>query len=124
MAKGFVFTRFAAGLGLFVGLQGGSAAAPANGQIGVQSRAAIHISVRVMPRFSFKGSNALVTVDRIGGAEALDFSSNMSGLRFDVTAVSAAPGQTNSPVTEPNMPKPGTPFQQSNEPRLLLVIPD
>ena len=124
MAKGSAFTRFAAGVGLVMGLQGGSAAAAANGQIGVQSRAAIHISVSVMPRFSFNGSNALLALDQIGGAEALDFSSNMTGLRFDVVAVSAARGQANSPVAEPNIARRGTRFQHSNEPRLFLVIPD
>lgn len=124
MAKGTAFTRFAAGLGLIVALQGGSAGAAANGQLGVQSRAAIHISVRVMPSFSFNSSNALLTLDQIGGAEALDFSSNMTGLRFEVVPVSAALGQANGPVAEPNIDSRGTRFQHSNEPRLFLVIPD
>jgi hypothetical protein len=118
------FTRCAAGIGLVICLQGGSEAAAENGHLGVESRAAIQISVRVMPSFSVSRSNAPVAVDRISDAEALDFSSNMTGLRFDVIAVAGAPGEANTPVAEPNIAELSTPFQRSNQPRLLLVVPD
>jgi hypothetical protein len=114
-------TRFAAALGLVISLQGGSAAPAANEQMGLQSGAAIQISVRVMPSFSIKGSNAPVTVGRIGNAAALDFSSNMAGLRFDVIAVS---GASEKVLTKPKVARPGATFQHSNEPRLFLVVPD
>ena len=122
--NGPVFTRFAVGLGLVIGLQAGSAALAANGHIGVQSGAAIQISVRVMPRFTVNGSNAGVTVGRLGNAEALDFSSNMKGLRFDVIGVSGAPEKANTSSAEPNIAGHGAAFQHSPEPRLLLVVPD
>jgi hypothetical protein len=118
------FTRFTAGLGLVIGLQAGSAAPAANGHMGAQSRAAIQMSVRVMPRFSVNGSNAPVIVGRISNAEALDFSSNMTGLRFDIIAISGAPESANTPVAEPNIVGHGTAFQNSHEPHLLLVVPD
>ena len=103
MLNGSAFTRCAAGLGLVIGLQGGSAAPAANGQIGGQSSAAIQITVRVMPSFSVNGSNGPVTVGRTRDAEALDFSSNMKGLRFDVIAVSGGSGTANTPVAELNI---------------------
>lgn len=124
MLNGSAFTGWAAGLGLVVGLQGGSAAPAANGHMGAQSRAAIQISVRVMPSFSVNGSNGPLTVGRIGDAEALDFSSNMKGLRFDVIAVSGGPERANTPVAELDVAGRGAPFQDSSGRRLLLVVPD
>ena len=124
MLNGSAFTHCAAGLGLVIGLQSGSSAPAANGQLGVQSRAAIQITVRVMPRFSVNRPNAPVTFDRIGDAEALDFSSNITGLRFDVITVSGATAEANTPVAELNIVGRGARSHHSNEPRLLLVVPD
>lgn len=120
MVNGSAFTRFAAAIGLVVSLQGGSAALAANGQMDAQSRAAIQISVRVMPSFGFNSSNAPLTVGQIVDS-ALDFSSNMAGLRFDVIAVSKAPEK---PLAEPKIARPAAAFQHANEPRLVLIVPD
>jgi hypothetical protein len=120
MLNGYAFTRCAAGLGLIIGLQGGSAAPAANGQIGVQSRAAIQITVRVMPRFTVNGSNHPLTVGRIGNAEALNFSTNMTGLRFDVIAASRAPERADTPTAAGR----SAAFQHLSKPSLFLVVPD
>ena len=92
--------------------------------MGVQSQAAIHITVRVMPTFRINGSNAAPTVGRIGNAHALDFSSNMTGLRFDVIAVSGAPGKANTPVAELTIAGRDAPFHHSNARSLFLIVPD
>src|SRR5687768_11435696 len=123
MLNGSAFTRCAAGLGLVIGLQGGSAAPAANGQIGVQSSAAIQITVRVMPSFSVNGSNAPVTVGRTRDAEALDFSSNMKGLRFDVIAISGGSGTPTIPRSSDIAVGLMARLQLSNVPALALVVP-
>ena len=119
MVNGSAFIRWAAGLGLAIGLQGGSAAEPMNGQPGGYSRAAIRISVSVMPSFSVNSPNTALTVVRSDNPESLKLSSNVAGLRLDLIGVPGLSEKADT-LVEPN----GAEHAHSDEPRLFLVVPD
>lgn len=122
MFNGLAFMRWAAGLGLAIGLQGGSAAEPMNGQPGGHSRAAIRISVSVMPSFSVNSPNTALTVVRSDNPESLKLSSNVAGLRFALIGVPGVSEKADT-LAEPNVAEHDSP-PHSDEPRLLLVVPD
>lgn len=124
MLSGSASIRWVAGLSLAMGVQCGSAAEPMNEQIGGQSRAAIRITVSVMPSFNVTSSNTALTVRRSGNLEALELLSNVAGMRYDLISVPGVPEKGDTLTAEPNVAEHDALLKHSDEPRLLLVVPD